>query len=383
MRIAFDAKRAFQNFTGLGHYSRTLLSSIIEGYPEHEYFLMAPKKTDRYDVSAYSNAQVVLPTGIASNLRALWRANFMKADLKKLQVDIYHGLSNEIPLGIHNTGIKTVVTIHDLIFERYAHHDGAIDTAIYRSKFKYACKNADKIIAISRQTRDDIIAFYDINPNKIEVCYQSCNSIFQHLLTTEEKEAVRKRYQLPEEYFLYVGSVVDRKNLLTICKAMKLLMGKLSIPLVVIGSGGNYFQKVKQYVAENQLETSIFFLSEQEYATNEPRYKNSLDFPAIYQMATAMVYPSIYEGFGLPVLEALWSAVPVITSNQSSLVEVGGDAASLIDPTNEQLMADEMYDIATNPTRRTVMIERGLRHAQTFTPESCAANVMKVYQSIL
>ncbi|MEZ5018322.1 MAG: glycosyltransferase family 1 protein [Flavipsychrobacter sp.] len=383
MRIAFDAKRAFQNFTGLGHYSRTLLTSIFEGFAEHEYYLMAPKKTDRFDASQYNNVHIIEPSGISSSLRSIWRANLMKTDLKKLKIDLYHGLSNEIPLGIHKTGIKTVVTIHDLIFERYAHHDGAIDTAIYRSKFKYACKKADKVIAISKQTRDDIVEFYNIDPQKIEVCYQSCNAIFQLLLREEEKEAVRARYGLPKEYFLYVGSVVDRKNLLTICKAMKLLQNKLSIPLVVIGSGGSYFQKVKQYITENRLEESIIFLSEQEYAANEPRYKNSLDFPAIYQMATAMIYPSVYEGFGLPVLEALWSAIPVITSDQSSLVEVGGDAACLIDPMDEQLMANEMYDIATNAERRSTMIEKGLQHAQNFTPESCAAKVMEVYESIL
>ena len=382
MRIAFDAKRAFQNFTGLGHYSRTLLTSIFKGFPEHEYYLMAPKKTDRLNVSQYKNVHVVQPAGIASNLRSVWRANLMKGDLKKKGVDIYHGLSNEIPYGIHKTGIKTVVTIHDLIFERYDHHDGAIDTVIYRSKFKYACNKADKVIAISKQTKDDIVKFYNIDPDKIEICYQSCNTIFQELLSDEEKEGVRARYSLPKEYFLYVGSVVDRKNLLTICKAIHLLEEKLTIPLVVIGSGGSYYQKVKQFVAEHSLQGKIIFLSEQEYASHEPRYKNSLDFPAIYQMATAMIYPSIYEGFGLPVLEALWSAIPVITSNRSSLVEVGGDAASLIDPMDAELMANEMHDIAINQERRSIMIEKGLKHAQFFTPEVCAANVMDVYQSL-
>jgi len=304
MRIAFDAKRAFQNFTGLGHYSRTLLSSMFKRYPEHEYYLMAPKKTERLNTSAYNNVHIVQPSGLASSVRSIWRLSFVKADLKELGIDIYHGLSNELPLGIHKTGIKTVVTIHDLIFERFDHHDGAIDTAIYRSKFKYACKKADKIIAISKQTKDDIIEFYDIDSSKIEICYQSCNPIFQTLLSNEEKETVRARYRLPKEYFLYVGSVIERKNLLTICKALHLLEGRLSMPLVVIGLGPTYYQKIKQYITDNQLEGKVIFLSEQDYASNESRYKNSLDFPAIYQMATAMIYPSVYEGFGLPVLEA-------------------------------------------------------------------------------
>ncbi len=382
MRIAFDAKRAFQNHTGLGHYSRTLLSNIIKGYPEHDYYLMAPKITDKFDVSSFNHVHVVKPEGISASLSGVWRTSGMKKDLKKLNIDLYHGLSNELPLGIQRTGIKTVVTIHDLIFERYDHHDGAIDTAIYRKKFKYACKHADRVIAISEQTKQDIVDFYKINPEKITVCYQACNSNFERLRSKEELDEVRKRYHLPEQYFLYVGSVVERKNLLTICKAMHLLADQLDIPLVVIGSGGAYLEKVKKCIAEHQLSDKIILLSEKEYAADQQGYKDSSDFPAIYQMATAMVYPSVFEGFGLPVLESLWSGTPVVTSNQSSLVEVGGNAAQLIDPMNAQEMADAMYAIATHEDISKQMVEKGFAHAQNFNPEACAASVMNVYKSL-
>lgn len=383
MRIAFDAKRAFQNHTGLGHYSRTLLSSLMSMYPEHEYYLMAPKVTDTFSVDQYPNAHIVSPTGMMKNFRSVWRSDLVKKDLKRLDIELYHGLSHELPIGIHQTNIRAVVTIHDLIFERYPAQFGEINTNIYRRKFKYACRNAHKIIAISEQTKADIVNYYKIDADRIAVCYQACNSDFEQIRTSTEKEEVRARYKLPQRYFLSVGSIIERKNLLTICKALQALKGKLDIPLVVVGDGGAYKRLVKQYILRHGVHEQVIFLSEQDYAANEPRYKNSADLPAIYQMATALIYPSIFEGFGLPVLEALWSEVPVITSDRSSLVEAGGDAALLVNPDDKEAMADAMYRVATNESLRKGMIERGIKHAQKFDKDKCAAAVMDVYKSVL
>src|SRR5437868_5242537 len=158
MNIAFDAKRAFTNSTGLGHYSRTLINSLTEFYPEHEYFLCTPKITNRFDVNDLKHIYTITPQYFPSSFfTAAWRSSWVKKDLQELNIDLYHGLSNEIPIGIEKTGIKSVVTIHDLIFERYAHQYNHIDVQIYRKKFRYACKHADKIIAISEQTKKDII----------------------------------------------------------------------------------------------------------------------------------------------------------------------------------------------------------------------------------
>src|SRR5689334_5378017 len=118
MRIAFDAKRAYQNNTGLGHYSRTLLSSLITDFPQHEYHLMVPRVTNMFMPQA-SNVFVHTPTGIGKTFRSLWRSNWVRRDMQKLGIELYHGLSHEIPIGIHQTGIRSVVTMHDLIFERY------------------------------------------------------------------------------------------------------------------------------------------------------------------------------------------------------------------------------------------------------------------------
>lgn len=381
MNIAFEAKRAYTNGTGLGHYSRTLISSLAAGYPDNEYFLCTPRLTKRYNTDGFDNVHVVTPQGFPGGLfTAAWRSSWVKKDLKKLEIDLYHGLSHEIPIGIQKTGIQSVVTIHDLIFERYPEQFNAVDVQIYRKKFSYACKNADKVIAISRQTKQDIIDFYNIPEQKIDICYQSCNAAFGVKVTEAEKLRVRREYNLPDRFFLYVGSVIERKNLLGICKAMKQLRDKEDLPpLVVIGEGGAYKQEVQRYLHEQHLEKQVIFLSENAAAKSNTSYRNATDFPAIYQQAICMIYPSIFEGFGIPVLEALFSDLPVITSNVSCLPEAGGDAAFYIDPYNPSELAGAMWQLATTPSLAEQMIEKGRVHAQNFTPEKCADGVMQVY----
>jgi len=381
MRIAFDAKRAYQNNTGLGNYSRSLISSLAALYPQHEYYLMAPKKTEIYG-GEYANMHTITPSGIYKVLSSLWRSNYVTGDLKKLNIDVYHGLSNEIPAGIQNTNIKSIVSIHDLIFERYPKQYKAVDNAIYRKKFSNACKHADKVIAISEQTKQDIIQYYGTPADKIAVCYQSCSPIFEQQVSDAEKQRIRQKYHLPENYFLSVGSVIERKNLLTICKALKELKPSLNIPLVVIGNGGEYMQQVKAYIAVNGLVNDVIFLSEQESTKDDADFKSAKDFPAIYQSALAMVYPSIYEGFGIPILEAMWSATPVITSNISCMPETGGDAVCYIDPFSTDDMIKAMRDVAANSTLRDELRNKGLIQAQKFTPAKCAAAVMQVYESL-
>lgn len=380
MKIAFDAKRAYQNGTGLGHYSRTLISSLATFYPHNQYFLCAPKVTDRFNTSSFSNVVNMMPTGyLSKKISSLWRSSWVKKDLVKEGIDLYHGLSHEIPIGINKTCIRSVVTIHDLIFERYPKQYNRFDVHIYRRKFIYACNNADHIIAISQQTKNDIIDFYKIPAEKISICYQSCNPAFAVNKSMEEKNLVKNRYHLPDHFFLYVGSIIERKNLLNICKALHQLNGKAGIPLVVIGDGGSYKKQVKEYLLKSHMEKEVIFLSETSAAKSNPRFHSAADFPAIYQLAEALIYPSIFEGFGIPVLEALWSRTPVITSNISCLPETGGDAAYYVNPYASEEIAGGMMQLLTNKDLIEEMKKKGWKHAQRFTPEKCVADVNQVY----
>ncbi|MBL0333960.1 MAG: glycosyltransferase family 4 protein [Chitinophagaceae bacterium] len=382
MNIGFDAKRAFHNNTGLGHYSRTLIRSLAEYYPEHEYFLFNPKRSKQFKLDGPHLHESLPGNYIYKIFSSAWRSSWVKNELKAKNIRLYHGLSHEIPFGIQKTGIVSVVTIHDLIHERHPEQYNPLDVKIYSRKFRNACDHADMVIAISEQTKQDIMDFYGTPEQKIKVCYQSCNPAFAEKITEAEKKRVRELYSLPPAYFLYVGSIIERKNLLNICKAMKILNGNPALPLVVIGDGKKYKEEVKAWVAEHGLTGKIIFLSENHQAKQSHGFRTAADFPAIYQMATAMIYPSFFEGFGIPVLEALWSRLPVITSSVSCLPEAGGEGAFYVDPSSPEDIATGMYKIYTDTVFANTMRDKGWKHAQDFSPFLCATSVMNLYKQL-
>jgi glycosyltransferase involved in cell wall biosynthesis len=378
MNIGFDAKRAFHNTTGLGNYSRTLITGLAQFYPQHQYFLFNPKPSKKFPKPPFENVHEVLPGGFVSKkFSSLWRSKWVIKDLQQWGIQLYHGLSHEIPVGIEKTAIPSVVTIHDLIFERYPEQFSKIDVQIFRKKFRYACQHANRIIAISKQTGQDIVEMYGIDADKIDICYQSCDPAFAEQVDEKEKELIRERFGLPSAFFLYVGSIIERKNLLNICKALQ-LMPELPVPLVVIGDGKAYKNEVKAYIAKHNLAHRVIFLSETHAIGKDAR-----TLAAIYQMSLALIYPSFFEGFGIPVLEALWSRVPVITSATSCLPETGGDAALYIDPSSAEQIAQAMQRVYNDESLREQMIAKGLQHAQNFTLENCTKQVMDVYKKLV
>ena len=308
-------------------------------------------------------------------LKSIWRSRWMVNDLQQQQIDVFHGLSAELPFGVHRTAVKTAVTMHDLIFERYPGQYNPIDVYTYRKKARYACKHAHRVIAISEQTKQDLMLFYDTPASRISVCYQACDPSFAVLHPREAIRAMLRQYHLPERYFLYVGSVIERKNLLRIAEAMYSLKDRLDVPLVVLGDGGKYKEAVKSYLQQKGLAPRVIWLNE----TANFAFK---DLPALFQGALALLYPSLFEGFGIPILEALWSGTPVITSEGSCFLETGGDAALYVDPLSPEAIAGAMKKVSESGTFVEGMIERGWVHAQNFTLRKCAAAVMNVYENL-
>ena len=383
MNIGYDGKRAFQNKTGLGNYIRSLMAILTQHYPGNQYTLFAPEKTDLFDVTAFNNVKAVFPETFAGkHFQGWWRRNGMVKAIARAGVDIYHGVSNELPLHIERTGIKTVVTVHDIIFERFPETYHFDERYVHRWKIKQACKVADAVIAISKQTKEDLINFYGVPENKIFISYQSCNPIFQQPISNDYKAIVKKRYQLPDRYFLFVSSIAPRKNLIAICRAMILLKDKINIPLVVIGNGKNEKEEVKKLMQDNDIAGRLILLNEMA-ASKESAFTTAGDFPAIYQQALALIYPSVFEGFGAPLLEAMWSGLPVISSNTSSLPEVAGDAALYFSPHDYELLAQHMLSVALNNSVTTVLRSKGFEQAQHFTTQKYADSIMSVYHQIL
>lgn len=383
MKIGFDAKRAYHNTTGLGFFSRVLIKLLATQFPDSEYYLFNPKPGKQFSFHS-KNLHEVLPQQTLHRLfKSAWRSRWVVGDLKKLGIELYHGLSHEIPVGLPATGIASVVSIHDMFPETHPQDYKPLDVKIYRSKYRYACTHADRIMAISEETKNQIVDIYRISPDKIDVIYQSCDPVFNTLLDEDVKETVREKYKLPKQFFLHVGTIIERKNLLNICKALQIIRQEINIPLVVIGKGGAFKDKVKEYLAANNLQDRVIFLFDELVKEGLPPFINTEDFPALYQLATLMIYPSFYEGFGIPLIEAMSSGVPVITSTTSCLPEIGGPGSLLVHPDQPAEMAEGLRKIYSNKEFANQMRQKSFEHIKTFAPEKFASNVMDMYLKIL
>ena len=375
MKLAFDAKRITHNGTGLGNYSRFVVNALADGFPNNSCHLYSPDKgKDHLRALVPERENVIYHYPGSSPLGALskdwWRTYGIVRDLKREKPDVYHGLSNELPFGLAKAGIPSVVTIHDLIFVRHPQFYKPVDRAIYNFKFKKACLLADKIVAVSEMTKKDIIHLYGIPEEKIEVVYQGCNASFAQPVKQDKLYEVKHKYHLPEVFILNVGSIEPRKNLLLIVKALK-QMGK-DIPLVAIGKRTPYADVVEQYVRENNMEGQVTLLS------NIP----SEDLPAFYRLASLFVYPSFFEGFGIPILEALNSGTPVIAATGSCLEEAGGPDSVYVNPNDANDLSEKINLILTTSAQAEHMREAGREYAGRFKSEVIAGDLMEIYRRI-
>ncbi|QEL00967.1 glycosyltransferase family 4 protein [Olivibacter sp. LS-1] len=370
MRIGYDAKRAFHNKTGLGNYSRSLIDGMCRFYSENHYFLFNSKPSVLYKAEGLHVQEVLPSKGLAKKFSSLWRTFTLNSLAHQYNLDIYHGLSHELPFGSKKGKTKWVLTVHDLIFIRYPHYFKPIDRSIYTYKIKKACRKADKIVAISEQTKRDLMEFLGIAAQKIEVVYQSCHPQFSQTVDEEEKRAVQKKYQLPTTYLLQVGTIEARKNLLLTIRALDRI--PTNIHLVVIGKETAYLQLIQHEIAKRNLQKRVLLLHSVPFD----------DLPAIYQMAHIFIYPSRFEGFGIPIIEALHSGIPVIAARGSCLEEAGGPNSRYVDPDDVEGMGSAINDINTNNVLRSTMIKEGNEYVQRFNPKNLAEDLFNLYKSI-
>ena len=374
LTIGYDAKRALSNGTGLGNYCRTLLNDLGTIDTTDSFRLYVPdlgRDDLRSQLDMPRNMSFVTPANkLVKPLRSLWRIKGIVNDLKRDGVDIYHGLTGELPFGISSTGIKSVVTIHDLIFMRHPEYYSPIDVAIYKWKFRNAIRQANRIIAISECTRRDIMELGEIDDSRIDVVYQSCDTRFHLQVSPEQKQDVRARYSLPKRYVLFVGTIEERKNALLAAQALPYLSDE--IHLVLVGRQTAYAKTIFSFARQNGLANRIHMLS------GVP----TSDLYAIYQQAECFVYPSRYEGFGIPVIEAIQSRLPVIACTGSCLEEAGGPDNVYVDPDEPQEMAMAIKSITDNPDAARQIVTRSLDYIRRFENGNVAQEMLNVYRSL-
>lgn len=373
LNIGFDAKKALLNFTGLGNYSRYAIKAITTYAPKNHYHLY----TQKYKSSDRTNEILDIPGielnmpegGLWKTMPALWRMRGgITADLKRRGIQLYHGLSNELPLDIARSGIPSVVTTHDLIFRKIPENYNPIDRRIYDYKFAHAARAATRVIAISECTRRDLIECYDIDPAKIDVVYQGCDEIFTKPVTDAEIEAVKKLYGLPERYIISVGTLEQRKNQQQAVEALAGLPG--DVKLLLVGNDRNgYGAVIEETIRRVGVADRVIRLSGIPFT----------QLPALYAGAVLSSYTSRYEGFGLPILESISSGTPVIAATGSCLEEAGGSGGVYVSPDSVEQYVEVARQLLDDDAQRAEMTALGRQHVARFNARQFAAAVLHTY----
>lgn len=368
LKIGFDAKRIVRNGTGLGSYGRTLVNDLAQ-YPLRLNLYAPDKGRDdlRTQIVERDNIAFVYPT--SRHFKSYWRSRGIVADLKRDGIQLFHGLSGELPFGIRKSGIKSVVTIHDLIFLRHPEFYNPIDVQIYKWKFRQTIKEADYIIAISECTKRDILEYGGnlVSEDKITLIYQSCSPRFN---TSQNYKTSNLNSKLGR-YVLSVGSIEPRKNTMLALKALHHLPDDIS--LVLVGRHTAYTDKLIQYAKANGLEHRLHILHGVPDA----------DLPALYAGAECFVYPSVYEGFGIPIIEAISCGLPVVACTGSCLEEAGGPDSLYVAPNDAIGMANAIRRSLKGADDREERIQRSMDYIRRFSGTDVAGQVVDVYKRVL
>jgi glycosyltransferase involved in cell wall biosynthesis len=371
MSIYLDISAAVHRRAGLGRYAESLARALIQQQPGRFGFFY----NREHGIEPLAGLEQV-PTRTVGLGYKPWRMLVWLGQLAGLGFDrLLPGAelfqaTEHLLLPLRE--VPTVLTVHDLIFRYHPAHHKPLNRWYLNLTMPLYCRRASHIIAISEQTRRDLLAAYGLPPAKITVIYEAADPRFRPQ-SAESVAAVRARYGLPNRYLLFVGTIEPRKNLTTLLEALNRIRDREPrIKLVIVGRKGWLYEGFFRRLRELSLEGEVIFTG---FVPDE-------DLPAFYTAAALFVFPSLYEGFGLPPLEAMACGVPVVCSNTSSLPEIVGDAALTFDPLDAEEMAATIEEALRHEVLREEMREKGLRQAAKFSWEKTARETRRVYREV-
>jgi glycosyltransferase involved in cell wall biosynthesis len=367
VRIGIDARK-LHDF-GIGTYIRNLLQELARMDHETEFVILSRPDDSVAVTTLGENFRVVKET--AGNYSLAEQVK-IPMDLRRERVDLFHAPHYVLPPLVR---CPSVVTIHDcihLMFPQYLPNRWSL--AYARTSITLAAKRSTRVLTVSESSKRDILRFVDIPPGKIDVIYNAYDERFRDVPNEEAVARVRERFQLQDQFVLYAGNVKPHKNLERLIEAFHLVRsrGLDHLKLVLIGDEISKYTALRRAVHRHQLHKYVRFLGFLPLDT----------LAVLYRLAGVFVFPSLYEGFGLPPLEAMASGTPVVTSNVSSLPEVAGNAAVLVDPYSASAIADGIYRVLTDDTLRMDLKRRGIERATQFSWESSVRRVREIYGQI-
>ncbi|MEM4733467.1 MAG: glycosyltransferase family 1 protein [Candidatus Bathyarchaeia archaeon] len=371
MRIAIDTTAMPVQRVGAGNYIFNLTCKVVENIGRNECVIFTNIRAMRDFTSLRSRATFVSLTGNSRLQRILWEQFRLPALVRWNQIDLLHSPHYTAPLALD---CKLVVTFHDMTFFIYPQMHKTYKNIFFRTMMQLSSRRADMIIAVSESTRQDILRILKLAPSRVTVVPLGVSPNYRPILQTQMIDIIRNKYRLPQRIILYVGVLEPRKNLSTLVRAFKRLVNcGLPHSLVIVGQKGWMYEELFRSVARLELQERVIFTG---YVPEE-------ELPMFYNAADVFVYPSVYEGFGLPVLEAMACGIPVVTSNVSSMPEIVGDTGILVNPFDEQALANAIERVVTDPVLSSELKHKSLVRASRFTWEQTALNTIAVYERVI
>lgn len=377
MKIGFDATNAFTDFGQQGIYSRSVIRTLSRNFPENEYTLYTTSlKQDHVDKDLLEHRQIRLrtPSFIVSKLKMgnIWRSTMLGNIAVKDDIDVFHSLNNQLPL-IIDKRLRTVVSIQNLHFLRYPDMFKGLDLEILKRRYKHACTVANMIITPTSQTAEDLVTFFNINPEKVLVIPQACDVTFQKEYAPYEALVLSDKYKLPGDFILARSSKeVLNDNALNAVKVY--VKSKIDIPLVIAGQISKKQEvSIWKIITEEKINRSVIFLKDV-----------PLDELAIlYQLCQLYLHIPSFPSNCMPIQEAICARVPTICTRIPEFIEAGGLGPVYVRPGNIDEAADTIQNLLHNPSLLSNMIEQGSIHAQNFDNFRVAQQLNELYYSLL
>ncbi len=374
MRLVIDVTPTIQNHAGLGRYAGELAQALLATCPPNEQLELFYTDSQQRQPPM---SLITLPRIALKLPNKLWRLQVLLAHLLYRSQDnlVGHGdvfLATDHLLPYFSTTMGVFV-LHDLTFKLYPSVHLPLNRWFLKLMVPHFLKSARAIVAVSECTKRDAVSSYQLPADKISVIYEGVNQRFQSIDLPGKLQSIRDRYNLPPQFLLYLGTIEPRKNLLTVLEAFQQILADLpGLQLIIAGKKGWLYKEILTKIQVLNLAERVQFTG---FVPDE-------DLPVLYNLATVFVFPSFYEGFGLPVLEAMACGAPVLCSNTSSLPEVAGEAAILINPNDVRGWAQAMAQVIKNETLRDDLIQRGFRQAARFTWEATARQTRQLYREL-
>jgi glycosyltransferase involved in cell wall biosynthesis len=366
MRIAFDGTTLRPARTGVGYYTEHLLHHLAKERTDDEIIVVSNRPLDTIqplppDVRVVSSSSRIP--------RLVWMQTIAPRLLRRLRVDVAHFTNGMVPLAV---SVPTVVTIHDMSLTLFPKYHPPRRVLLNRPLVDIAARRADAIITVSESAKRDIERLYGSQTDRIHVVHEAAAPSFQPVRDRTVLDRVRQRYDLSERFVLYVGTIEPRKNLPKLIEgfARRRNSGQLPHQLVCAGPYGWLSRDIEDLIDRLQIEDAVRFTG----------YVPFADLAALYSLAEMFVFPSLYEGFGLPVIEAMACGTPVVTGHVAALAEVGGNAVEQVVHLDADSLGDAMVRLARDPQRRETLSSLGLLRAQMFSWQRAARETLKVYR---